>query len=390
MLPTVKIRRGHEGSLKRRHPWVFSGAVERAGDAPPDGAAVRVLAPDGTCLGIGHYQARGSIRVRMLAWEDREPDLAFWRERLAAAWSLREAAGLAGSAQTTAFRLVHGEGDGLSGLVADWYDGYVVLQPHSAGMHQAADELAAALRAELGDRVRAVRLQGHLVEAGAGAGQEGPEPGASLTVLENGLRFTVAPGGGQKTGLYLDQRENRALAARYAAGRRVLDVFSYCGGFAMHALRAGAQAVLSVDGSEAALAAARHHAALNGFEDGRFSTQRADAMDFMKDPPAGFDMVILDPPAFAKHLSARHGAIQAYRRLNAMAMRRIERGGMLFTFSCSQVVTPDLFRGAVLAAAVEVGRPVQLLHVLGQPPDHPVSLGHPECEYLKGLALRVC
>jgi 23S rRNA (cytosine1962-C5)-methyltransferase len=377
--PAVQLQPGRERSLRRFHPFVFSRALAREPEDIPDGAVVRVADSGGTVLGVGHYQQRGSIRVRMLAFEDTAIDAAFWQQALRSAWRLRTSLGLTQSPDTNAFRLVHGEGDGLPGLVADWYHGHVVLQPHTEGMRQSIGHPRAALEAVLGTKLKAV--------IAAGAGEAGEPEGCDI--LEHRHRFRVNWAAGQKTGFYLDQRENRHLLARYASGRRVLNVFSYSGAFSVYALAAGATHVCSVESSRQAAAWAAENLALNDLPSERHEAVVADAFDYLKSMPAGFELVVLDPPAFAKHASARHRAIQAYRRVNAAAMRRIEPGGILFTFSCSEVVTPDLFRGAVLAAAIEAGRNIRILHQLHQPPDHPVSIFHPEGEYLKGFVLHV-
>jgi 23S rRNA (cytosine1962-C5)-methyltransferase len=378
----VVLKPGKDRSVRRRHPLVFSGAVDAADAGIADGDVVSVLGRDGGCLGVGHYQSGGSIRVRMLDFEARLVDAAFWSARLGDAFALRSQLGLAGSAVTNAYRLVHGEGDGLPGLIADVYDTHVVLQPHSAGMVRAVPAIRSALAAlPLPPGGFAVHTAGAAADASDGV------PGCRIR--ENGLAFDVDWRGGQKTGFYLDQRENRALMEAYAREREVLNLFSYSGAFSVYALRGGARFVRSVDASAQALEGAARHVELNGLASDRHETVRADAFDFLKNDDRRYELVVLDPPAFAKHMSARHQAIQAYRRLNAAALQRLAPGGFLFTFSCSQVVTPDLFRGAVLAAAIDAGRPVRILHQLHQPPDHPVSLYHPEGEYLKGLALRV-
>jgi 23S rRNA (cytosine1962-C5)-methyltransferase len=373
--PGIKLKAGREKSLLRRHPFVFSGAIDGSPDIE-DGAVVRVLSHEGVCLGRGHYQASGSIRVRMLTFDDGPVDGAFWKTRVDGAFELRCALGLLDNPQTDAFRLIHGEGDGLPGLIADWYAGNVVLQAHSAGMSRALPDLKEALENRPRNRAGAVFTAG--------------EPGIpEIQITENGHRFVVNPSQGQKTGFYLDQRDNRKLAGMFAAGRNVLNIFSYSGAFAVYALKGGAKKVCSVESSGPAGALAARNIRLNGLDETLHEAIAADAFEFLKDFDPHCDLIILDPPAFAKHMSARHAAIQAYRRINAMAMRRIAPGGLLFTFSCSQVVTPDLFRGAVLAASVDAGRTVRILYQLHQPPDHPVSVFHPEGEYLKGFALSV-
>jgi 23S rRNA (cytosine1962-C5)-methyltransferase len=385
--PTVALKDKHDAAARRRHPWIFSGAVARADGSAEDGGCVRVLSAAGDCLGVGHFQAGGSICVRMLAWQDRAVDATFWEERLRAAQGVRQALGLAGSAATNAYRLVHAEGDELPGLIIDWYNGHAAVQPHSGGMSRAVPEIRDALQTVCGSSLKAI----HIVSTRSDAPttdsvSAAPDP---IEILQDGLRFRMDFRRGQKTGFYLDQRENRQLLARYAPGRRLLDLFSYSGGFSVYALKAGAQSAQAVDGSGQALEWARENVAINGLGSPRFTCTTADIMNFVKALPTEHDLIVCDPPAFAKRMSARHSAIQAYRRLNAEVMQRIAPGGILFTFSCSQVVTPDLFRGAVLAGALDAGRPVRILHQLHQPPDHPINLYHSEGEYLKGLVLHV-
>lgn len=375
----VCLRKGREQSVLRRHPWVFSGGVARIGGDPRDGQLVRVLAADGALLGTGHFQAGGSIRVRLLRFGPGEVDSAFWEERLSNALLLRQALGLVASADTTAYRLVHGEGDGLPGLVIDRYADHLVIQFHSEGMAQSERLICAALERVCGVRPDSIHR--------AGVVAEGEAPGAEIR--EYGRSFWVDWQRGQKTGFYLDQRENRALVASMAKGKSVLNAFSYSGGFSVSSLAAGAERVVSVDASAQALTWCEENIRRNGLPETRHTAVRADVLDYLRSPAEEFDLIVLDPPAFAKHLSARHRAITAYRRLNAMALRAITPGGIVFTFSCSQVVTPDLFRGAVLAAGIEAKRAVRILGQLHQPADHPVGLFHPESEYLKGLVLSV-
>jgi 23S rRNA (cytosine1962-C5)-methyltransferase len=379
-LPVLTLKPDRSRAAERRHPWIFSRAVADQPAGLEAGDVVRVVRPDRTCVGVGHVEPMGSIRVRLLTFTDRPLDAAFWQERLATAVRLRERMGLIDGPETTACRLVHGEGDGLPGLIADWYDGHVVIEPHSTGMTRALPAVREALATVLGARLRGTHVSGTPTAESETGGCE---------VREFGLRFGVDWVRGQKTGFYVDQREHRRLVGSYAAGQRVLNAFSYSGGFSVHALAGGAAAVTDVDSSRQALAWANENVQRNGLDAARHRTVAADALRYLRETEETFDLVILDPPAFAKHLSARHAAIQAYRRVNAMALRHLVPGGLLFTFSCSQVVTPDLFRGAVLAAGIDEGRPVRILHQLHQPPDHPISLFHPEGEYLKGFALEV-
>jgi len=382
-MPSLHLKAKRHQSISRRHPWVFSRAVDRLDGDPQEGDRVQVLDAGGTLLGIAHYQARGSISARMLTFGTEPVDPDFWCRRIQEAVQVRRTAGLLNTSETNAFRLVHGEGDRLPGLIIDWYAGHAVLQPHSSGMSREAEHLARALEASPDLDLREV------VSAPVGARDPEAPIREPVDILENGLRFRVRPGSGQKTGFYLDQRENRRMIRDVAPGRRVLDAFSYSGGFTVHALQGGATEVWTVDQSRRALEACREHVALNDLPEERFHPLEQDVLPWLQQLREDFDLVILDPPAFAKRLSARHAAIQAYRRLNAAALARLTPGGLLATFSCSQVVTPDLFRGALLAAGIDVARSVRILRQLHQPPDHPISLFHPEGEYLKGYLLAV-
>ena len=375
--PVVCIKKSRSSSLLRRHPWVFSGAIHHIDGSPENGDFVLVTGPDGAFLGTGHFQSKGSIQVRILSFSDQTIDASFWHRRLAAAVSVRKELGLGNSPDTNAFRLVHAEGDGLPGLVIDWYNGHAIIQPHSCGMQKAVPVITDTISTLLGSSLLSVSI----------AGQE--QETHSCEIAEHGHRFHVDWLRGQKTGFFLDQRENRQLATEYAKDRTVLNAFSYSGGFSVYALKAGAKAVYSLDSSQQAIDWAEQNVALNDIDPLLHHGVTADAMKYLKHLPEQFDLIILDPPAFAKHLSARHRAIQAYRRINAYAFSQIAPGGIVFTFSCSQAVTPDLFRGAILAAGIDAERNVRILHQLHQPPDHPVNLFHPESEYLKGLVLYV-
>ena len=400
----VILKKGREESLLRFHPWVFSGAIAHIAGNPAEGDIVAVHASDGGFLACGHYQI-GSIAVRVLSF-DREalaPD--FYEVRLARALEARRAVGLAASGspagtapRTCCYRLVHGEGDGLPGLVIDFYDGVCVLQAHSVGMFRAKHQICEALKAVYGDSLKAVYdkssgtapfkaglelIDGYLYRAEGFSDDE-------QTVLENGHKFIVNWTEGQKTGFFLDQRENRALVGRYAAGRNVLNLFCYTGGFSIYALAAGAEHVDSVDSSAKAMHMVDRNVALNGFDASRHTGYCTDAIDFLKNAPEGkYDLMIVDPPAFAKHRGVLKNALRAYQRLNAAAIARIAPGGLIFTYSCSQVVDKESFALAVFSAAASVGRSVRILDRLNQPADHPVNIYHPEGEYLKGLLLYV-
>ena len=388
----ITLRRGKEESLKRFHPWVFSGAIATADDTIEEGDIVSVFAADGTHIGNGHYQV-GSIMVRILAWGDTAIDDDFYAERLAQAWRVRQALGLV-RPDNNSYRLVHGEGDFLPGLVIDIYGNTAVIQAHSPGMHFARKSIARALVDLPGANVNNVYyksettlpFKAHL----------DPENQYLIgefdtdVAMENGLRFHVDWLRGQKTGFFVDQRENRALLERYSAGRRVLNMFCYTGGFSFYAMRGGAQLVHSVDSSGKAVSLTQRNVDLNYPGDERHQAFAQDAFDYLDQMATdAYDLIILDPPAFAKHKSALKNALIGYRRLNAKALRTIQSGGILFTFSCSQAVSKEQFRLAVFSAAAQSRRKVRILHQLTQPADHPINIYHPEGEYLKGLVLYV-
>lgn len=388
----IRLKKGKEESLGRRHPWVFSGAIS---ELPPDlqeGEKVTVLSFKGDFIGIGHFQI-GSIAVRMLTFDKEEIDSGFYTRRLSNALSMRRTLGLIRD-DNNSYRLVHGEGDFLPGLVIDIYGDTAVMQSHSPGMHMERHTISEALVSLPDARIRNVyyksettlpfmaRLEpqnGYLVGSYDGS-----------VAMENGLLFNIDWLKGQKTGFFLDQRDNRSLLERYAKGRDVLNMFCYTGGFSVYALRGGAQRVVSVDSSSKAISLTEANVGLN-FKDGApHEAVATDAFKFLADMKKDeFDLIVLDPPAFAKHKNALRNGLMGYRRLNAKAFEKIRTGGVLFTFSCSQVVTREQFRLAVFTAAVQSGRKVRILHQLTQPADHPVDIAHPEGEYLKGLVLYV-
>ncbi len=394
----IILKKGREESIKRFHPWVFSGAIAQIAGNPAEGDVVGVYGSDGRFLAAGHYQI-GSIAVRILSFDS--PVLApdFWEIMLSRALAVRIACGLAISGgKTNCYRLVHGEGDNLPGLVIDYYDGVCVLQAHSVGMFRSKMRIAEALVKVYGDNIRAVYDKSSSTvpfKAGLDAvdGYLWKRPDFQkdeLVLLENGNRFLINWTTGQKTGFFLDQRENRALVGRYASGRRVLNLFCYTGGFSVYALAAGAESVVSVDSSERAMAMVSENIALNGFDESRHTSFCGDAMDFLKQSEENrYDLMIVDPPAFAKHKGALNNALRAYRRLNASAIEKVAAGGLVFTFSCSQVVDKETFALTVFSAAAQVGRSVRILDRLNQPADHAVNIYHPEGEYLKGLLLYV-
>ena len=394
MPATVTLKPGKDQSLRRRHPWVFSGAIARLQGQVVEGEVVLVQAASGEVLGMGHY-APGSIAVRILDFGPAAqlPDAAFWETRLRNAYQLRQSLGLTGTGNTNVYRLTHAEGDSLPGLIIDVYGDVAVVQTHSAGMYKARPLVAAALQAVIPGLRAIYDKSAETVPAKAAADAQngyllGESTGHEHVVVENGNSFVVDWETGQKTGFFIDQRDNRSLLARYAPGRRVLNTFCYTGGFSSYALQAGAALVHSVDSSKKAIELTERNVALTGHQS-KHAAFAEDVFSFLKTRPEPYDLRVLDPPAFAKHLSARHNALMGYKRLNAAGIRQLAPGGLLFTFSCSQAVSAELFEGAVLAAAIEAGRPARILHRLTQPADHPVSLFHPEGAYLKGLVLAV-
>ena len=395
------LKKGREESLKRFHPWVFSGAIGGIeGPDPAEGDVVCVYSTHKELLGWGHYQI-GSIAVRMLSFDASEApvtDAAFWQGRLQRCLDARRAFGLADAAGTSCYRLVHGEGDGLPGLIIDWYDGVCVMQAHSAGMFLSRNDIAAALRAVYGDALQGVydKSEGTApFKAGLALGdgylwQAGHAALCPRTVLENGHKFLVDWEKGQKTGFFLDQRENRARVERYARGRRVLNLFCYTGGFSIYALAGGAVSVDSVDSSARAIELVDQNVALNFGPSAPHRSLCCDAIDFVKEAPKdAYDLIIVDPPAFAKHRGALSNALRAYQRLNAAAISAVAPGGLVLTFSCSQVVDREAFALAVFSAAADAGRRVRIIDRLCQGADHAVNIFHPEGAYLKGLVLYV-
>jgi len=386
----IFLYKGKEEPLLRFHPWVFSGAIESVNGAVEEGDVVEVYSSEKKLLGVGHAQV-GSLAVRMLSFAECKVDATFWREKLQRAYALRKATVL--SERTTCYRLVHGEADGLPGLVVDVYGGTAVLQAHSAGMYLARNEIAAALRKVYGGALKAV-YDKSAATVPFKANLEAKDCylfGAkeNEAVLENGLKFEVDWEAGQKTGFFLDQRDNRALFEKYSFGRHVLNMFCYTGGFSVYALRGGAASVCSVDSSARAVEQSSKNAVLNFGNEVNHQAVTADGFEFLQSIGSKYDLVVLDPPAFAKHAGALKNALQAYRRINALALKQMPQGSILFTFSCSQVVSREQFRSAVFSAAVDSGRSVRILHQLTQPADHPISIYHPEGEYLKGLVLYV-
>lgn len=392
MYPKIILKKGKEESLKRFHPWVFSGAIQHLPQQMEEGDVVVVCNSEGKFVAVGHYQV-GSIAVRVLSFRDVAIDESFWQSRLKSALTMRQAIGIADNPENNTYRLVHGEGDLLPGLVIDVYGKTAVMQAHSVGMHCSRHDIAQALVAVMGSRIENIYYKSETtLPFKAELGQEnGFIYGGSddNTAVENGLKFYVDWLKGQKTGFFVDQRENRALLEHYAKGRKVLNMFCYTGGFSFYAMRGGALKVHSVDSSAKAIELTKRNVALNFPGDGRHEAYCEDAFKFLDQLGNQYDLIILDPPAFAKHRAALHNALKGYIRLNSKAFEKIESGGVLFTFSCSQVVTKENFRNAVFTAAAQAGRKVRILHQLHQPADHPVNIYHPEGEYLKGLVLYV-
>ena len=400
----VILKRGREESLLRFHPWVFSGAIAQVQGSPAEGDLVAVHASDGSQLAYGHYQI-GSIAVRVLSFDDSALHPEFWETMLARALQVRIAAGLhtsehscGGAAETNCYRLVHGEGDNLPGLIIDYYDGVCVMQAHSVGMFRAKKQISAALQKVYGDQLKAVYdkssgtapykaglelIDGYLYK------KEGFRDDEQV-VVENGHKFIVNWTEGQKTGFFLDQRDNRALVGSVSKGRNVLNLFCYTGGFSIYALAAGALHVDSVDSSKKAMMMVDRNVEANGFDPSRHTSLCCDAINYLKQSPEGkYDLMIVDPPAFAKHRGSLKNALRAYQRLNAAAISKVAPGGFVFTYSCSQVVDKEAFALAVFSAAAQCGRSVRILDRLNQPCDHSVNIYHPEGEYLKGLLLYV-
>ena len=388
----VVLKKGKEDSILRFHPWIFSGAIERIEGTVEEGDPVTVYTFDDRFLGIGH-SAIGSIAVRIFSFEEIYPDFAFWCSKLKLAYDLRCKIGLTSRKETNVFRLIHGEGDGLPGLIVDYYNGTVVIQAHTVGMWLIRDLLAQAIKAVLNDQVKAIydKSSKTLPFKAAIEPVDGYLFGEKTTfeVMEYGNRFLVDWEEGQKTGFFVDQRENRKLLSEYSFGKNVLNMFCYTGGFSFSAMQGGASLVHSVDSSAKAIELTNANVELNFPGDKRHEAFTADAFDFMRDIQDKYDLIILDPPAFAKHKNVLNQALQGYKKLNTKAFQQIRPGGILFTFSCSQVVTKTNFREAVFSAAAISKRKVRILHQLSQPGDHPINIYHPEGEYLKGLVLYV-
>ena len=395
MYKEIRLKRGKEESLRRFHPWVFSGAILKIDEGVSEGDVVRVLANSGDFIAVGHYQ-EGSIAVRVLSFSDVQIDDEFWHSRLSSALKMRQAIGIADNPDNNTYRLVHGEGDNLPGLIIDVYGQTAVMQAHSIGMHLCRKEIARALVDVMESRISHIYYKSETTLPFMTADDmNGFLYGGSddNIALENGLKFRVDWLKGQKTGFFVDQRENRSLLEKFSKDKRVLNMFCYTGGFSFYAMRGGAELVHSVDSSAKAIELTKQNVELNFPNDPRHEAFCEDAFKYLESVGQSsaltYDLIILDPPAFAKHRGALHNALKGYTRLNQKAFEKIEKGGILFTFSCSQVVTKDHFRNAVFTAAALAKRKVRILHQLHQPADHPINIYHPEGEYLKGLVLYV-
>ena len=391
MYKQIQLRKGKDESLRRFHPWVFSGAIQRMDEDIEEGEIVRVVTNTGDFIAVGHYQ-QGSIAVRVLSFSDVQIDDEFWHSRLLSALTMRQAIGIADNADNNTYRLVHGEGDNLPGLIIDVYGQTAVMQAHSIGMHLCRKQIARALVDVMDSRISHIYYKSETTLPFMTADDmNGFLYGNSddNIATENGLKFRVDWLKGQKTGFFVDQRENRSLLEHYAKGKRVLNMFCYTGGFSFYAMRGGAMLVHSVDSSAKAIELTKQNVELNFPGDARHEAYCEDAFKYLEQAGSNYNLIILDPPAFAKHRGALHNALKGYTRLNQKAFEKIEKGGVLFTFSCSQVVTKDHFRNAVFTAAALAKRKVRILHQLHQPADHPINIYHPEGEYLKGLVLYV-
>jgi len=388
----VSLKPGKDASLRRFHPWVFSGAINKIHEEVQEGDLVEVYDSKDNYLATGHCQI-GTIAIRLFAFKNETIDYNFWKSKIQKAYDYRKTIGLIGNPDTNVYRLLFAEGDGLPGLIIDYYNGTAVLQTHSIGMHLVKDQIVKALQEIYGDELNAVYDKS---EETMPKDSEVKAPNGYLygelhtnEVMENGHKFLVDWEGGQKTGFFVDQRENRELLAKYSKGKNVLNTFCYTGGFSVYAAKAAATLVHSVDSSKKAIELTDKNILLNGISESVHKSFAMDVFDFLKGKENTYDIIVLDPPAFAKHRDTKHNAIMGYKRLNMEAIKQIKPGGLLFTFSCSQVVDRYSFNSAVMAAAIDAGRTARILHTLSQPPDHPINIFHPEGEYLKGLVIYI-
>lgn len=391
-MTNIILKSGKDQSIFRKHPWIFSGAIKKIMGPVQEGDLVRVYDNKENFLALGHYQI-GSIAVRLISFEPVAIDQDFWDKKMENAYSIRHLLGLTQNPNTNAYRLCNGEGDGIPGLIIDYYNGLLVTQIHSVGIYLALPQIVTSLKKVLGSTLTGIfDKSSSTLPFKADLNVEDKylmgSPGKK-EILENSFTFILDPEGGQKTGFFIDQRENRKLLGSYAKGRNVLNAFGYTGGFSAYALKNNAELVHTVDSSSPAIELADENIRQNFGDDGRHKSFCADAFEFLKAAENRYDLIIIDPPAFAKHQNVLHNALQGYKRLNSIAFQQIQAGGILFTFSCSQVVSKENFRKSVFAAAANTGRNIRILHQLTQPADHPVSIFHPEGEYLKGLVLYV-
>lgn len=386
----VILKSGKDEAVRRFHPWVFSGAVKKIKGEPAEGTFVEVYDNKDNFLGAGHYQ-NGSIAVRILSFEQTEFDYKFWEQKIFEAFTYRKNCGITNSPDFDVYRLVHAEADGLPGLIIDYYNGHIVIQAHSIGMHRQLSVFADILKNIYGNTLKSVYDKSsetlpriYPTENSFIFGHAG-----ECIVNEYGHSFAIDYINGQKTGFFIDQRENRRLLKEYAAGKNLLNTFCYSGAFSIYALKGNANMVHSVDSSKRALEMTERNIALNAMQELNHKTWASDTLAFLKDSPTSYDIIILDPPAYAKHRNVRHNALQGYKRLNAEAISKIKSGGLLFSFSCSQVIDHHLFKSTIIAAAIKASRKAKIIHQLSQAVDHPVNPFHPESEYLKGLVLYV-
>lgn len=389
-LPSLRLKKGKEVSIFRKHHWIFSGAIASETTQFQSGDLVKVFSSKDQFLALGHF-SQGSIMVRIISFEDVEIDQKFWNEKVQQAFELRKNLGLTESEDTNVYRLIHGEGDELPGLIVDIYNRTAVIQMHHIGMYKHRKDIALALQKVYGNRLDAIYdKSAETLPKNSGVSNEWlfGEPKSDL-VKEYGANYKIDWEKGQKTGFFIDQRENRKLLASYSKGKKVLNTFCYSGGFSVLSLLKGAKEVHSVDISSKAIALTEENISLNPSIKGIHSSIEADVVKYIREIGSDYDLIVLDPPAFAKNQKARHNALQGYKRLNLEALKKIKKGGILFTFSCSQVVDKQLFRNTIAAAALESGRKIQILHQVSQPADHPINIYHPETEYLKGLVLFV-
>lgn len=394
-LKTIVINKNKENAIERKHPWIFSGAINRiisdTGDAPINGELVEVVDYKNNFLALGYF-SDGTIAIRIISFKNEKINQTFWNQKIQSAYKVRQSLGLTNDTTTNMYRLMHAEGDGIPGLVIDFYNGTAVVQAHTIGVYNALPQISKALQKVYGEQLVAVynksaeslsKQTDEEVENEYIFKNEEPQ----VIGLENGNQFSLDWIAGQKTGFFLDQRENRALISKYSKGKKVLNTFCYSGGFSIYALKAGAKEVHSVDSSQKAMDLTDANVKLNNYKKHKSFT--SDTLDYLKGNTIDYDVIILDPPAYAKNIKAKHNAVQGYKRLNLMALKQIKPGGILFTFSCSQVINRKLFYDTITAAAIESGRNIRVLHHLSQPADHPVNIYHPEGEYLKGLVLFV-